>query len=306
MGPSASKNIEAPSGRLPSWLRQEIPDMEHIRKMKGLFRQAGLFTVCESAFCPNMGQCWGEGVASFMILGELCTRACRFCGVRAGRPKEVDPQEPQEVARAVQKLGLRYVVITSVTRDDLPDGGAQQFVRTVCAIRGLVPQTKIELLIPDLGGDKENLRKVVEARPEVISHNVETVRRLSSTIRPQADYGRSLQVLRDLKEIDPSVLVKSGLMVGLGETRQEVGETLRDLARAGCDMVTVGQYLSPGKEKRHFQVQRFAPPEEFEFYKDLGRGLGFKHVMSAPLVRSSYVAEQGYWESVDHPSMNNR
>lgn len=275
--------------------------MEHIREMKGRFRQAGLFTVCESAFCPNMGKCWGEGVASFMILGDLCTRSCRFCGVRAGRPKEVDPREPQEVARAVERLGLRYAVITSVTRDDLPDGGVEQFVRTVLAIRALVPRTKIELLIPDLGGNREHLKKVAGARPEVISHNVETVRRLSPVIRPQADHSCSLQVLRDLKDMDPSILVKSGLMVGLGETRPEVEETLKDLARAGCDMVTVGQYLSPGKEKRHFPVRRFAPPEEFEFYKDLGRELGFRHVMSAPLARSSYVAEQGYWESVDHP-----
>lgn len=280
--------------------------MERIRGMKGLFRQAGLFTVCESAFCPNMGKCWGQGVASFMILGELCTRSCRFCGVRAGRPKELDPQEPREVARAVERLGLRYVVITSVTRDDLADGGAQQFVRTVGAVRARVPQTKIELLIPDFGGNKENLKMVVEARPEVISHNVETVRRLSQAIRPQADYNRSLRVIGDLKETDSSILVKSGLMVGLGESRQEVEETLRDLARVGCDMVTVGQYLSPGKERRHFSVQRFAPPEEFKFYKDLGRELGFKHVMSGPLVRSSYVAEQGYGESVGHPLMNNR
>jgi lipoic acid synthetase len=300
MGPVAQDNAGVFSKCLPSWLRQEIPDMEHIRQMKGLFRQADLSTVCESAFCPNMGRCWGEGVASFMILGDLCTRSCRFCGVRPGRPMDVNPREPEQVALAVQKLGLRYAVITSVTRDDLPDAGARQFALTVAAIRERIPQTKIELLIPDFAGDRENLKKVMKAMPDVIGHNVETVRRLSPAIRPQADYGRSLQVLRNLKEMDPSMLVKSGFMVGLGETRQEVEETLKDLALAGCDMATVGQYLSPGKEKRHVPVQRFVPPEEFTFYKDLGRELGFKHVMSGPLVRGSYAAEQGYRESIDH------
>lgn len=300
MGSVAQENAGVSLKCLPSWLRQEIPDMKRIRRMKGLFRRAGLFTVCESAFCPNLGKCWREGVASFMILGEICTRSCRFCGVRAGRPMDVNPQESEQVALAVEKLGLRYAVITSVTRDDLPDAGACQFARTVAAIRERMPQTKIELLIPDFSGGRENLKKVMKAMPDVIGHNVETVRRLSPVIRPQADYGRSLKVLRNLKEMDPSISVKSGLMVGLGESRQEVEETLKDLARAGCDMVTVGQYLSPGKEKRHFSVQRFVPPEEFAFYEGFGRRLGLKHVMSGPLVRSSYAAEQGYGASIDH------
>ncbi len=270
--------------------------MVNVREMKDSFRGAGLHTVCESALCPNLGKCWGRGVATFMILGEICTRACRFCGVRTGRPMTVDSNEPHQVALAVQRLNLRYVVVTSVARDDLADEGADHFVQTVHAIRSLMPQTKIEVLIPDFSNQPECLERLVAARPEVISHNMETVRRLSPDVRPQADYERSLAVLGNLKKLASSAFIKSGFMVGLGETDAEITELMSDLVAAGCDMLTIGQYLAPGRKKRFLRVQRFATPEEFANYKTIGLKLGFKHVMSAPLVRSSYIAEEGYRE----------
>ena len=279
---------------LPSWFRQDLPDMVKVREMKDPFRQAGLHTVCESALCPNLGKCWGRGVATFMILGEICTRACRFCGVKTGRPMAVDPQEPRQVALAVARLNLRYVVVTSVSRDDLADEGAGQFVQTIHAIRSLMPRTRIEVLIPDFSDKPQCLEELVAARPEVISHNMETVRRLSLDVRPQADYDRSLAVLGNLRTLAPSIFIKSGLMVGLGETDAEITGLMRDLAAVGCDMLTIGQYLAPGRKKRYLRVQRFARPEEFENYRTIGLKLGFKHVMSGPLVRSSYIAEEGY------------
>lgn len=282
--------------RLPAWLRQEIPDAQKILPMKRLLRESGLATVCESALCPNMGRCWGAGVATLMILGDVCTRACRFCAVRAGAPAPADPQEPGHAASAVEKLNLRYVVITSVARDDLPDEGSGQFARTIAAVRRRMPQTKIEVLIPDFSNNKEHLQRIVRASPDVISHNLETVRRLSPLVRPQADYDRSLAVLRNLKQMDSSVLTKSSLMLGLGETPQETTEAMKDLAAAGCDMLTLGQYLAPTKKKRHVRVARFIPPEEFQEYQRIGLEMGFKHVMSAPWVRSSYIAEEGYRE----------
>lgn len=281
---------------LPSWFKQELPDMNKIRDMKRRFRTSGLHTVCESARCPNMGKCWGEGVATFMILGEMCTRACRFCAVKAGRPSCVDSNEPYEVAEAVKELNLRYVVITSVARDDLEDGGAQQFARTVYAVRKVNPKTKVEVLIPDFSNKPESLKELVSAKPEVVSHNIETVRRLSADIRPQADYDRSLKVLKNFKQLDPLVFTKSGFMVGLGETYEEIVEVMTDLVKTGCDILTIGQYLAPTRLKRHVQVRRFVPPGEFEFYKRKSLSLGFKYVMSAPLVRSSFIAEQGYRE----------
>ena len=242
---------------LPSWFKQDLPDMVKIREMKDPFRQAGLHTVCESALCPNLGKCWGRGVATFMILGEICTRACRFCGVKTGRPMTVDPQEPRQVASAVQRQ--RYVVVTSVARDDLADEGAGQFARTIHAIRSVMPQTRIEVLIPDFSNKPGSLEQLVTARPEVISHNMETVRRLSPDVRPQADYDRSLAVLGNLKELAPSTFIKSGFMVGLGETDAEIAALMCDLAAAGCDMLTIGQYLAPGRKKRYLRVQRFCP-----------------------------------------------
>ena len=290
----ASHGKRAPG--LPAWFRQELPDMNKIRAMQRKFRSSGLHTVCESALCPNMGKCWGQGVATFMILGEICTRACRFCAVKSGRPQGVDDREPFEVAAAVKDLRLRYVVITSVARDDIEDEGAGHFVRTIEAVRAVNPQVKIEVLIPDFSNKTESLNKLVGSQPEVISHNIETVRRLAPDVRPQADHNRSLSVLRAFKKLDPALLTKSSFMVGLGETDEEVMELMKELADTGCDILTIGQYLAPTQLKRHVRVQRFVPPETFDQYKAKGLELGFKHVMSAPLVRSSYIAEQGYRE----------
>jgi len=287
------------TARLPSWFRQDLPDMAKLSRMQKRFRGGGLHTVCESALCPNMGKCWGEGVATFMILGDICTRACRFCAVKAGRPQAVDPQEPEEVAQAVFEMKLRYVVITSVARDDLDDEGAGHFRDMITAIRYRNPETKIEVLIPDFSNRSECLKILADARPEVISHNIETVCRLSPDIRPQADYDRSLDVLRNFKQIAPTILTKSSFMVGLGETEEEIGDVMRDLAETGCDILTIGQYLAPTQLKRHVRVHQFVAPEEFKHYQQKGLELGFKHVMSAPLVRSSYIAERGYRECID-------
>jgi len=281
---------------LPVWFRQELPDMEQIRKLKAMFRSSGLHTVCESARCPNIGACWGQGVATFMILGEICTRACRFCAVKAGRPLNADPHEPYHVALAVQSLNLRYVVITSVARDDMEDEGADQFCQTIAQIRQLTPQTKIEVLIPDFSNKMESLKKLVVSSPEVVSHNIETVKRLSVNIRPQAGYERSLQVLRNFKQMNPEILTKSSFMVGLGETMDEIKGLMGDLLETGCDILTIGQYLRPTQLRRHLPVERFYTPDEFGGLNRLGLEMGFKYVMSGPLVRSSFIAEQGYRE----------
>ncbi len=286
--------------RLPSWFKQEIPNMEHIRTMKKGFRASGLHTVCESALCPNMGQCWGEGVATFMILGEICTRACRFCAVKAGHPQAVDPKEPREVALAVQNLKLRYVVITSVARDDLADEGALHFAQTIEAIRKLNPTTKVEVLIPDFSNKQTSLEMLIDAKPEVVSHNIETVLRLSDSIRPQADYQRSLDVLRNFKQLEPSIFTKTSFMVGLGESDDEIMGLMEDIAQTGCDILTIGQYLTPTQLKRHVKVQRFVTPEKFALYKQKGLEFGFKHVMSSPVVRSSFIAERGYRECLEN------
>jgi lipoic acid synthetase len=284
--------------RLPSWFKQDLPDMEKVRSMKKMFRSSNLHTVCESARCPNLGKCWSSGVATFMILGEICTRACRFCAVKAGKPMEVDRDEPSQVAQSVKELNLRYVVITSVARDDLKDEGAGHFAETIREIREVTPQTKIEVLIPDFSNKLESLRILINAKPEVISHNIETVRRLSPAIRPQAEYQRSLDVLNNFKKLAPEILTKSSFMVGLGESNDEIKELMRDLAATGCDILTIGQYLAPTKLKRHVPVNRFVTPDEFESYKTVGLQMGLKYVMSAPLVRSSYIAEEGYRECV--------
>jgi lipoic acid synthetase len=280
--------------KLPSWFKQEIPDMTKIRSMKELFRGGRLHTVCESANCPNMGTCWKEGVATFMILGGTCTRACRFCAVPAGRPDLIDLEEPHNVALAVKQLGLRYVVVTSVARDDIEDEGANQFAQTIEAIRRLTPGVKIEVLIPDFSAKEESLKILSDAAPEVISHNIETVRRLSPYIRPQALHDRSLQVLRRFRELNQGSFVKSSLMVGIGETDAEIIEVMDELRGAGCQILTIGQYLAPTQRKRHLPVERFVSPQEFENYRQKGREMGFAYVESGPLVRSSYIAEQGY------------
>jgi len=285
--------------KLPAWFKQEIPDMDKIRSMKELFRGSRLHTVCESAHCPNMGTCWKEGVATFMILGGTCTRACRFCSVPAGRPDLIDMEEPHHVALAVKQLGLRYVVVTSVARDDIEDEGANQFAQTIAAIRRLTPDVKIEVLIPDFSAKLASLKTLSDAAPEVISHNIETVRRLAPYVRPQALHERSLQVLRRFRELNPNAFIKSSLMVGIGETDEEIIEVMDELRGAGCQILTIGQYLAPTQHKRHLPVERFLKPEEFEHYRQKGLSMGFVHVESGPLVRSSYIAEQGYQAAVE-------
>jgi lipoyl synthase len=292
------ETFESGMVKLPAWFRQPLPDMEKIRELKALLRESKLHTVCESAHCPNLGQCWGEGVATFMILGGTCTRACRFCAVPAGRPDVLDPDEPRHVAQAVAHLKLRYVVVTSVARDDLDDEGAGHFVATIEAIRALGQGVKIEVLIPDFSAKEPSLQILSQAAPEVISHNIETVRRLSPSIRPQADHDRSLHVLRRFGELNPRLFVKSSFMLGLGERDNEIVELMRELKSAGCQILTIGQYLAPTQAKRHVPVERFATPEEFERWRSIGLDMGFKYIESGPLVRSSFIAEKGYREAL--------
>ncbi|MDE1920187.1 MAG: lipoyl synthase [Candidatus Omnitrophica bacterium] len=280
--------------KLPEWFRVEVPDMDKIRDMKALFKAGRLHTVCESAHCPNMGTCWKEGVATFMILGGTCTRACRFCSVPAGRPDLVDAEEPQNVALAVKELALRYVVITSVARDDVEDEGAGQFVRTIAAIRSLTPEVKIEVLVPDFSAKEESLKILSAAAPEVIAHNIETVRRLSPRVRPQALHERSLAVLRAFSKLNPGSFVKSSVMLGLGETDEEILEVMKELLATGCRILTIGQYLAPTRTKRHLPVEKFYSPGAFEYWRQKGLEMGFVHVESGPLVRSSYIAERGF------------
>ncbi len=293
---SPTTQTTVPITRLPPWFRQETPDVKKISEMKSMFRASNLHTVCESARCPNMGTCWGRGVATFMISGDVCTRACRFCCVSAGRPAALDHNEPRHIAQMVQKMNLRYVVITSVARDDLPDEGSSHFAQTIQEVRKLTPNIKIEVLIPDFSAKEEHLKIVADAGPEVVSHNIETINRFSKKIRPQAEYRRSLNVLKTMKRLRPSMFVKSSFMVGLGETFEEIVELMNDLLEADCQILTIGQYLAPTQMKRHVRVERFVTPLEFENYKQFGMTLGFKHVMSGPLVRSSYIAEEGYQE----------
>jgi lipoic acid synthetase len=278
---------------LPPWFRQEVPDVEALRKMGELFRPHGLHTVCEGAKCPNLGRCWNKGTATFMILGGVCTRACGFCAVTHGVPVAAGEHEPARVAEAARALGLKYVVITSVTRDDLPDEGSGQFVRTTGAVRALCPSAVIEVLTPDFSGRAELVSRVVAAGPDVFGHNLETVRRIAPFLRSRADHERSLAVLKEAKGSGAG-LVKSGLMVGLGETDDEVLEALAEIRGAGADIVTVGQYLSPTKSVRHAKVARFVPPDTFDIYRREAMNMGFLFAACGPLVRSSYLAHEGY------------
>ncbi|MFH1135910.1 MAG: lipoyl synthase [Pseudomonadota bacterium] len=280
---------EAETGsRRPAWLTRPAPDGEAIDRMETRLRDLGLATVCQGAHCPNLGECFQAGTATFMILGRNCTRRCRFCAVDKGRPETVDPDEPRRVSLAVRQMGLRHAVVTSVTRDDLPDGGAGQFVRTIENIRALCPETTVEVLTPDFLGSVRDLDAVLAARPDVFNHNIETVGRLYASIRPQARYGRSLGVLGRAAWFGAAV--KSGMMLGLGETPAEIRETLRDLVRSGCRYLTLGQYLAPSRE--HARVERFVPPGEFEEWGGEARAMGFAGVAAGPLVRSSYRAEE--------------
>lgn len=286
-GPCRSIRRSAP--RFPSWLRRTLAVHGQWDPARRLVGQLQLHTVCQEARCPNLGECWSHGNVSFMILGDRCTRACGFCAVTTARPRPVDPEEPERLAEAVVRLGLRYVVITSVARDDLPDEGAGAFAACVRAIRGRAPGVQVELLTPDFHAREPLLRQVVEAEPEVFNHNLETVRRLSRSVRPQADYDRSLSVLRIAKgQGNGRMKTKSGLMVGLGETPGELREALEDLRRVGCDFLTIGQYLQP--TPAHRPVAEFVAPERFRLYQSWAQALGFSFVASGPYVRSSYNA----------------
>lgn len=274
--------------RVPPWLKVKTGKASQTRATRKLLHELGVHTVCEQAMCPNIGECYSSHTATFMILGDICTRDCGFCAVRHGRPAPPDPAEPERIAEAAVRLGLRFVVLTCVTRDDLPDGGAAQFVRTIAALRGRLPGVGIEVLTSDFGGQSGPLEEVLAAQPTVFNHNVETVERLQPLVRPQASYQRSLSVLRRAAQHEPPPVVKSGLMVGLGETRDEVATTLADLAQAGCSIVTIGQYLRP--TQRNLPVARYLEPAEFEEYAAIGVAQGLRQVVSGPFVRSSYCA----------------
>jgi lipoic acid synthetase len=272
----------------PKWLRVKLPTGENYKKVRGLVDEHKLHTICESGSCPNMGECWGEGTATFMILGNICTRSCGFCAVKTGKPEEVDIYEPGRVANSVKIMGVKHAVITSVDRDDLKDGGSEFWAQTVRAIRQQSPQTTMETLIPDFAGKWENLQVIIDVAPEIVSHNLETVRRLTKQVRIQAKYDRSLEVLFRLKK--GGMRTKSGVMLGLGETPDEVLETMQDLVAVGVDILTLGQYLQP--TLKHLPVAEFITPEQFDFYKEEGLKMGFRYVESGPLVRSSYHAEK--------------
>jgi lipoic acid synthetase len=276
--------------RKPPWLKKRIPAFQDLQRIKSILTETGLHTVCEEARCPNLGECFTQGTATILILGRICTRSCGFCAVEHGFPDPLDEAEPEHVAQAVKRMGLRYVVVTSVTRDDLPDGGASQFARTILAIRELDQGIKVEVLVPDFNGNSNSLSRVLQERPNVLNHNIETIPRLYSSVRPEADYRRSLDLLKRSKESHPSLLTKSGFMLGLGETKEEVLDLLRDLTDVRCDLLTIGQYLQPRTDR--LPVVKYISPEEFEVYRRLAEEMGFKMVASGPFVRSSFHASQ--------------
>ncbi|HVB03858.1 MAG TPA: lipoyl synthase [Chitinophagaceae bacterium] len=272
----------------PDWLRVRLPIGEHYRQVRTLVDQHKLHTICESGNCPNMGECWGAGTATFMILGNICTRSCGFCAVQTGRPQSPDWDEPQRVAEAIFLMKITHAVITSVDRDELKDGGSEIWARTIRAVRALCPGTTLETLIPDFKGNPDNLQRIMDETPELVSHNLETVERLTRQVRIQARYHRSLEVIRMLKQ--GGMRTKSGMMLGLGETRPELIRSMQDLRDNGCDVLTLGQYLQP--TQRHLPVIRFVTPLEFDELREIGDGMGFDYVESGPLVRSSYHAEK--------------
>lgn len=275
----------------PEWLRVKAPQWQRVGKVKDILRDLALNTVCEEASCPNIGECFNAGTATFLIMGPACTRACPYCDIDfEKKPKPLDPTEPQRLAEAVRRLRLNHVVITSVNRDDLPDGGASQFVGCIQAIRELSPQTTIEVLIPDLCANWDALATILQAQPEVLNHNTETVPRLYRRVRPQGDYDRSLELLRRSRVLAPSIYTKSGLMVGLGETDAEIRQVMQDLRAVDCDILTLGQYLQPSQ--KHLKINSFVSPEQFDAWREYGESLGFLQVVSSPLTRSSYHAEQ--------------
>ncbi len=277
-----------PRRRKPDWIRAQLPRGEGYQRLRHLMDEHGLHTVCESALCPNMGECWSRGTATIMILGDVCTRSCGFCHIQTGKPPTLDTDEPRRVADSVELMQLRHIVITSVNRDELPDGGAGIWAETIRRIRETSPQTSIEVLIPDFRGDWDALQLVLHERPDILNHNMETVRRLYPIVRPQAKYDQSIELLARAKR--HGLTTKTGIMVGIGETDDEIPEVMRDVVDgSGCDILTVGQYLQPTRE--HLPVTRWAPPESFALYKRQGEAIGFGHVESGPMVRSSYHAE---------------
>ena len=280
----------------PEWLKVRF-NQDAVNEVAGLMRDLKLNTVCKEANCPNLGECYRQHTATFMILGSICTRNCRFCNVTTGHPLPPDPDEPMNVALAAKKLGLRHVVLTCSTRDDLPDGGAEQFAKTVRAIRSICPGTTIETLISDMQGDTAALDVVIAAHPEVLNHNVETVKELQKAVRSKATYERSLSVLRYCKQKDPTILTKTGFMVGLGETEEQISTLMDDVLATGCDILTIGQYLQP--TAKHYPLARYATPGDFARYKQMALAKGFRHVASAPLARSSYKAREALEETHD-------
>lgn len=288
MSTETLNNVATPTAK-PKWLRVKLPTGKKYTELRGLVNKYNLHTICTSGSCPNMGECWGEGTATFMILGNICTRSCGFCGVKTGRPETVDWEEPEKVARSIKLMNIKHAVVTSVDRDDLKDMGSIIWAETVKAIRRMNPETTLETLIPDFQGVERNIDRILEVSPEVVSHNMETVRRLTREVRIQAKYDRSLGVLKYLKEQGIN-RTKSGIMLGLGETEAEVIETLNDLKEHKVDVVTIGQYLQPSK--KHLPVKEFITPEQFKKYEEIGLDLGFRHVESGALVRSSYKAHK--------------
>ena len=296
---SKSENPGSPTveRKLPDWFRVKAPGGENFLEIRKKIKNASLNTVCEEAACPNIGECWDRGTATFMILGDTCTRACSYCNVKTGWPGTVDMAEPIRVASTVEQMGLSYAVITSVDRDDLPDYGSEIFAKTITQIKHRIKDCKIEVLIPDFEGEFESLERVIKSGPHVLNHNIETVRRVFRKVRPRGNYDLSLQLLDRVKKINPHMPSKSGMMVGLGETKSEIHETMADLRAANCDLLTIGQYLRPSK--RHHPIIRFYHPEEFKDLEKAGLEMGFKHVAAGPLVRSSYHADDQHNAAID-------
>lgn len=293
-GSCASTEQAAPRVKKPDWLRVKLPIGESYKNVRNLVDTHKLHTICESGNCPNMGECWGAGTATFMILGNICTRSCGFCAVATGKPEAADWDEPQRVAEAIYLMKVKHAVITSVDRDELKDGGSIIWQNTIKAVKALTPGTTLETLIPDFKGEKENIQRIIEAAPEVVSHNIETVERMTRQVRIQAKYSRSMEVLKYLK--DNGMRTKSGLMLGLGEKKEEVLQTMRDLRESNVDVITIGQYLQP--TQKHLPVERFVHPDEFAEYTEAGYEMGFDYVESGPLVRSSYHSEKHVSEGI--------
>ncbi len=288
---------EVQSQRLPDWLVKPIPQGKNLIEVRRILSQLRLHTVCESAECPNLGECFSMRTATFMIMGNVCTRNCRFCAVKSGIPEPLESNEPDRLARAAEYLGLSHIVVTSVTRDDLADGGANHFARTIISLREATSTSTVEVLVPDFVGSREAIEVVVRSRPDIFNHNLETVPRLYEKVRPQANYQRSLEILRLVKELDGDILTKSGLMLGLGETDEEILMVMNDLRQVDCDFLTIGQYLRPSED--HVPVARFIPPAEFEEIAVKGREMGFRGIASAPFVRSSYRAADLFKQGKD-------